>query len=118
MGWFTRFQMRRAARAMARKLPPLIAREWGRADHYTPQQVRRALQITALTGRFDFVALAAFLSREDYEAVRAVESIQYDYDAARELFEQQLPGGFAGTYWQNPMSNEAAASGYGIGGLP
>lgn len=117
MNWLERYRMRRAARAMARKLPPVMAREWGRSDYYTAQQVRRALQVTGLPGAYDFLALAAFLDRQAYEAVSSANGARHDYDAARQLFERQLPGGFTGAYWQSPISNEAAAGRYGIGGL-
>jgi hypothetical protein len=118
MGWLERYRIGRAARAMAHKLPSIMAKEWGRADYYTPPQVRRALQMTGLAGRYDFLALAAFLTRQAYDDASAAEGFMHDYEAARRLFEKHLPGGFAGTYWQSPVSNAEAISRYGPGGAP
>jgi len=101
---------------MVRKLPAVMTRNWGWSKYYTPQQVRRALQETGLEGRHEFLALSAFLTREDYEACSAQGALP-DYELGRRLFEMALPGGFAGSYWHSPISNDEAASRYGVGGL-
>lgn len=112
MGWLTQFQTRRAARKMVRRLPLVMTRNWGSSKYYTPQQVRRALQETGLHGKFDFIALAAFLTPDDYDTCLP-QGAHPEYDVARNLFEKELPGGFTGTYWASAISNDAAASRYG-----
>jgi len=74
--------------------------------------------MAGLAGKYEFLALSAFLTRADYEEACAPQTAFPDYEAGRRLFESQLPGGFSGTYWHNPISNDVAANRYGTGGLP
>jgi hypothetical protein len=102
--------MRRMARVIRRRLPAALAKNWGRSAHYTPQQVRRALQMTGLEGKYDFLAMAAFLTREDY-LLCSKPGVWLDYDLARQMFTTGSSGMLAGTYAYGPVWNDPMGGG-------
>jgi hypothetical protein len=103
--------MRSVARVIGRRLPATLAKYWGRSAYYTPLQVRRALQMTGLEGKYDFLAMAAFLTREDY-LICTVPGVWLDYDAARRMFTTGS-GMLAGTYAYGPVWNDPMGGGDG-----
>jgi hypothetical protein len=73
--------------------------------------------MAGFTDKYEFLALAAFLTREDFEDTCGSRAVYPDYEQARERFQRHLPAGSAATYAHSPISNAEAASRYGVGGL-
>ena len=67
--WLQQLSLRRAAKSYARILPQRLLAGWGASEFYTPGQVRAAVGATGLGGRYVAIAFAAFLTREEFDAL-------------------------------------------------
>ena len=112
MRWLETFMQARAARRLARRVPPTLRTGWGGSEFYTPGQIARVLRDLKLDGPHARLAYAAFLSREDFQA-HVGDDVTPTYDQARALFFRHTST-WANTYAYGPISNESAAS----GGIP
>ncbi|RAK58891.1 hypothetical protein DJ021_03285 [Phenylobacterium hankyongense] len=115
MGWLQRIAMHRAAKTYARRLPAEMHRGWGAADFYTPGQVRAAVAHLGLNRRYIVIAYAAFLAEDEFATAASETPVSATYAEARRIFGRYCPRGSGHTYWHVPISNEAAASRYGVG---
>jgi hypothetical protein len=82
----TWFGKRRAARRYARELAPRLARSYGASEHYSVGQIRAAVTALGLDGPFVAIAYAAFMRREEYDALPAPLRTSFAYEEARDLF--------------------------------
>ncbi len=115
MSWLDHVRLRQAVAAIAKRLPPELKAGWGAAEYYTAGQVRAALGRLRLHGRFESIAFAAYLTKDEYDAHAAEYPMTMPYEDARRLFDRYGRSNWAG-YRQEPMSNAQAASRYGVGG--
>ena len=81
--WFGR---NRAAKRCAREVAPWLRRSYGASEHYSIAQIRTAVESLRLDRRYVAIAYAAFMAREDYDALAAELPIPLAYDEARDLF--------------------------------
>ena len=116
MGWLENHLRRRAVQRLARTLPSILHQNWGASEFYSAGQVERALQIAGLAGRHDAMAYAALLTREEYLATTPKLRRPVDYDEAHRLIADALAGASWPSYRHEAMSNQEAASRYGVGG--
>jgi hypothetical protein len=86
MALLTWFRKGRAASRYARALPPWLARSYGASEHYSVGQIRAAVTALGLDGPFVAIAYAAFMRREEYDALAAQLRTQLAYKEARDLF--------------------------------
>ena len=93
MGWLDRLRIARAAKRYAQRLPGGLVEGWRGSDIYTPAQIRVAVKALKLDQRFIALGYAAFLPREDFEALRPEMQVALDYDEARAAFARWRPGG-------------------------
>src|SRR5947207_6163984 len=91
MGWFRRWQMRRAAKQYAGRLGSHLARAYGPSEFYSPGQIRTAVAKLGLNPKFIALGYAAFLPEEDFCAVADALPISISYQHARDLFERFRP---------------------------
>ena len=73
----------RAIGAYTRKLPRLLSKNYGYAQSYTPQQVRKTVETAGLNGEFSCYAVAMFSSRESFEQFHRDLGETCDYDGMR-----------------------------------
>lgn len=87
------FKQRRARQVCAKQLPPLLEARYGKAAHYTPQQIQRAADDAQLDSTVLPYALALFASaehtRDHWSHAPAVDQ-QVLGDSA--INDAQLPG--------------------------
>jgi len=110
-----KLMLRRAAKRYAGRLPAALVRSWGRADFYTFGQVRTALTGLRLECRYDAVAYAGCVTEATYLANAASLPLVLPYDQARAMLMRYLSKSGPATYAFEPMSNEQAATTYGLG---
>jgi hypothetical protein len=91
MGLFTALRLSRAARRYGQELPPCLARSYGSSEYYTPPQIREAARALGLDPRFIAIGYAAFLPKEQFDAVEAEMPISLSYAEARAAFERHAP---------------------------
>ncbi len=116
MGWLEKLRRRRAAKRLAQTLPRILHENWGRSETYSVGQIERALKLAKLGGRYESIAFAALLTREDYLAHMAKLRDPLDYEEANAVLADVLAGAPWPSYAHEPMSNADAASRYGLGG--
>src|SRR5581483_10888155 len=83
MAFLEAFRRRRATRDYARKLPNLLARDYGAAREYTPRQVRKTIERYGLNGDYSCYAIAMFSGRTDFDQFHRSLGESCDYDTMR-----------------------------------
>jgi hypothetical protein len=87
MNWFRRYfealRKRRAIRGYARRLPRLLARDYGASKTYTPQQVRKTIARSGMNTDYSCYGVAMFSGREDFNQFHQSIGETCDYDAMR-----------------------------------
>jgi hypothetical protein len=91
-----RFKKRRAIKAYVKKLPGLLAKDYGRLSHYQPLQVRRTIERAGLDTTYACYAIALFSSREDFAQFHNESGESCDYDGIRGEVAQEHFSGDAG----------------------
>lgn len=98
MGWFRRWQLRRAAKRYAVRLGPHLRRTYGAAEHYDAGQVRESVATLRLSYTYIALGYAAFLPPDRFAAVIADAPIAIPYDEARGLMDPYRPSHYPGTW--------------------
>jgi hypothetical protein len=83
MGFLKRLLKRRAIGDYARRLPRLLARDYGASRTYTPAQVRSTIERGGLDPSYSCYGIAMFSSRESFDNFHAVNGEQCNYDDMR-----------------------------------
>ncbi len=83
MGFFERFRKRRAIKIYARRLPRLLAKDYGRSQSYTPAQVRKTIERHGLNATYSCYGIAMFSGREGFDQFHAESGEQCNYDEMR-----------------------------------
>jgi len=91
MGWLRIWRLNRAAKDYARRLMPWLQRSYGHSDRYTAAQIRATVTALKLDANFIGLDYAAFLSQEEFDALRAEMKVPFVYDNARALFARFVP---------------------------
>ncbi|HXY58428.1 MAG TPA: DUF6559 family protein [Methylocystis sp.] len=93
MGFLTRFRKRWAIRSYARRLPRLLAADYGRSKRYTPPQVKATIERSGLNSDYFGYAVAMFSDRDGFEHFHAELGENRSFDEARaELLSFCYPG--------------------------
>jgi hypothetical protein len=78
--YFRSLAKRRAIRSYARRLPRLLAKDYGHSKSYTPQQVRRTIERYRLNSNYSCYGVAMFSDRDDFTAFHQQIGQSCDYD--------------------------------------
>lgn len=113
VGWLFRLRLRRAAKQYAAKLPRQLQQGWGAADHYAPGQIKTAVSKLGLDANFIGIGYAAFLSEDQFNALRSELPIELSYDEARSAFRSYLPSRPLSGAWDPAQVNSDAFWGSG-----
>ena len=115
MNWLEHIRLWMAVQRYAKRLPAELREGWGAGKYYTAGQVRAVLGHLHLHSRYEAVAYAAYLTKEEFDAHAREFPQAMDYQEARRTFERYGRSNWAG-YRQDPISDAQAASRYGVGG--
>ncbi len=77
------FAKRRAIRSYARRLPRVLAKNYGFSKTYTPQQVRKTVERLKLNAKHSDYAVAMFSDRDDFNHYQRETGTDYKYDSMR-----------------------------------
>ena len=83
MNFISRFRKRRAIKSYVKKLPRLLAKDYGRSAHYRPLQIKRTIERAGLDVVYSCYAVAMFSLREDFTQFHTDVGENCDYDAMR-----------------------------------
>jgi hypothetical protein len=81
--YFESWRKRRAIRCYARRLPRLLAKDYGYSKTYTPQQIRKTIERSGMNTDYSCYGVAMFSGREDFNEYHREIDEYYDYDAMR-----------------------------------
>ncbi|MES9992797.1 MAG: DUF6559 family protein [Candidatus Thiodiazotropha sp.] len=86
-------QRNRAIKSYIRKLPLLLAKDYGKSKTYTPLQVKSTIQRSGLSVSDACYGIAMFSNREAFEQYHKETGENCDYDAMRsEIAELHFQG--------------------------
>jgi hypothetical protein len=92
MGFLDWLKRSRAAKRYARELPMQLVRSYGGGSgHYTPAQIRKAVEKLRLDNRFIVFGYAAFLSEEAFGNIVVEMPVAIPYNDARALLARYKP---------------------------
>ena len=83
MGWFTTYLRRRSIRRLAKKLSPLLKRDYGKSPPYTPEQIQATMGRNGFPERDLLFALALLSDPQAFDRVESGCGEDTDLDAAR-----------------------------------
>jgi hypothetical protein len=83
MTFLEALRKRRATRDYARKLPSLLARDYGASRAYTPSQVSRTIERYGLNSDYSCYAISMFSGRMDFDQYHHGLGENCDYDLMR-----------------------------------
>jgi len=93
MGFFERWRKRRAIKNYARRLPGLLAKDYGRSKSYTPAQVRSSIERHGLNTEYSCYGVAMFSDRESFDQFHADIGEPCNYDDMRHEIAHDFFGG-------------------------
>ena len=83
MKFIRRLKKNRAIKSYAKKLPELLAKDYGRSAHYRPLQIKRTIERAGLDPIYACYAIAMFSGREDFIRFHNEIGETCDFDAMR-----------------------------------
>jgi len=83
-GYFARRRRKQAIDLYLRKLRPQLGRLFGKAEHYTPDQVQEAITAAELPEGFAEVGLAIYCTAEDFRIFQNGSGNPRTYSEARD----------------------------------
>jgi hypothetical protein len=78
-----RLKKNRAIKSHVKRLPGLLAKDYGHSTHYKPLQIRRTIERAGLDPIYSCYAIAMFSGREDFNQFHIDMGETCDYDAMR-----------------------------------
>lgn len=106
------FKKNRAIKSYIKKLPSLLAKDYGASKTYTPMQVRKTIERSGLSVDYSCYAIAMFSNRELFDEYHQETGENCDYDAMRTDIANQHFHGDA-----EFSSSDISALSYDSGGL-
>ena len=91
MGFFERIRKRKAICGYVRKLPRLLAQDYGRRTQYTPAQIISTIERYHLNGIYSCYAIAMFSARDAFDSFHEANGEHCSYEA--------MHGEIAGDYF-------------------
>ena len=102
MGFLKRLLKRRALNTYKRRLPRLLARDYGASRTYTPAQIAKTAERNGLCNQYAGYVIAMFSDRENFEDFYSRNGRPRDYERMRdELAAQYFGGNVDFTYGDN-----------------
>lgn len=93
MELIAKFKRNRAIKSYIKKLPSLLAKDYGKSKDYTPNQVRRTIERSGLNVDDACYGIAMFSSREAFNKYHQEIGENCDYDVMRsEIAERYFQG--------------------------
>lgn len=87
------FKRNRAIKSYIKKLPSLLAKDYGKSKTYTPKQVKKTIERSGLSVSDACYGIAMFSSREAFDQYHQETGESCDYDAMRtEIADQHFQG--------------------------
>jgi hypothetical protein len=83
MNFLTALRKRRVTRDYARKLPRLLAKDYGFSQSYSPRQVRSTIERYRLNGDYSCYAISMFSDRPAFEQYHRELGEHCNYDEMR-----------------------------------
>ena len=83
MKFIRRLKKNRAIKSYAKKLPALLAKDYGRSAHYRPLQIKRTIERAGFDPIYACYAIAMFSGREDFLQFHNEVGETCDFDAMR-----------------------------------
>ena len=93
MGFLKRFLKRRALDSYKRRLPRLLAKDYGASRTYTPAQVGKTIERNGLSTDYADYAIAMFSDRDTFEDFYSRNGRPSDYESMRDELAAQYFGG-------------------------
>ncbi|MEI2743060.1 MAG: DUF6559 family protein [Candidatus Competibacter sp.] len=78
-----KLQRKRAIKSYIRKLPSLLAKDYGKSKTYTPKQVKRTIERSGLSVSDACYGIAMFSGREAFDQYHQEVGESCNYDAIR-----------------------------------
>jgi hypothetical protein len=115
LGWFNK---RRAKKAYAARLPSLLESRYGKAAHYSPQQIKSTVDDAQMSNEYLCYAIAMFASRDDFQRHYVTQplALGLDYDRLRSEMaspDSSLSGGEFNHSLHEVNAHHATHSDYG-----
>lgn len=93
MGLISNFRKKRAIKSYLKKLPTLLAKDYGGSQSYTPQQVKKTIERNKLPVIYSSYAIAIFSNLDGYNQYHQELGEICDYDALRgEIADKHFSG--------------------------
>lgn len=83
MGLIGSFKRKRAIKSYIKKLPSLLAKDYGKSKAYTPKQVKRSIERGGLSVADACFGIAMFSNKHDFNQYHEEIGENCDYDAMR-----------------------------------
>jgi len=83
MRFFERIRKRKAIGSYVRKLPGLLAKDYGRRTQFTPAQIRSTIERYHLNGIYSCYAIAMFSARDAFDHFHEASGEHCSYDEMR-----------------------------------
>jgi hypothetical protein len=83
LNFIRRLKKSRAIKSYVKKLPGLLAKDYGRSAQYRPLQIKRTIERAGLDPIYACYAIAMFSGREDFVKFHTDIGETCDYDAMR-----------------------------------
>lgn len=83
MNFIKQFNKNRAIRSYVKKLPRLLAKDYGRFAHYSPLQIKRTIERASLNTAYSCYAVAMFSLRKDFIQFHVDAGETCNYEAMR-----------------------------------
>ncbi len=81
--WFSNLKRRRAIKKYAKKLGPILKRDYGKSIHYTPGQIRAATTKAKLSHNHICYAYAMYMDKTNFEHLHQELNKDCDYNGMR-----------------------------------
>jgi hypothetical protein len=115
------WRKRRATRDYARRLPKLLAKDYGASQSYTPVQVKRTIDRYNMNSEYSCYGLSMFCDREEFDQYHHTLGESCNYDGMRaEIAATHFDGNVDFTMSDIVQvfsdSSDDAGSGHGVAG--
>ena len=111
MRFLERLRKHKAIGSYVRKLPRLLAKDYGRRMQYTPAQVRSTIERYHLNGIYSCYAIAMFSARDAFDQFHEASGEHCSYDAMRSEIANDHFGGDSGFSFSDTIATLSDDSG-------
>lgn len=84
MNFIRKYRIKRAVRKFILKLPTLLAKDYGKRNHYTPMQIKATLDRYSIASPYTLYAFAIFAHRDSFYQ----HTLETGFDIGSENYDQ------------------------------